>query len=172
MHTLIERAARFAAEAHAGQRRKYTGEPYAEHPFRVAQMVAAVTADPCVVAAALLHDTVEDTPVSDSDIRRLFGDRVADLVAEVTDVSRPEDGNRKTRKALDRDHLARASAEGQTIKLADLIDNSDSILAHDPKFAAVYLREKKELLEVLTQGDAGLYRQARRIVETFEEVES
>jgi len=108
MHTLIERAARFAAEAHAGQRRKYTGEPYAEHPFRVAQMVAAVTADPCVVAAALLHDTVEDTPVSDSDIRRLFGDRVADLVAEVTDVSRPEDGNRKTRKALDRDHLARA----------------------------------------------------------------
>lgn len=68
--------------------------------------------------------------------------------------------------------LGAASAEGQTIKLADLIDNSDSILAHDPKFAAVYLREKKELLEVLTQGDAGLYRQARRIVETFEEVES
>jgi len=168
---IIKRAAKFAADAHKDQRRKYTGESYIVHPVQVASLVAAVVDDPRVVAAALLHDTVEDTPVSDADIRRLFGNRVADMVAEVTDVSRPQDGNRKTRKALDRDHLARASAEAQTIKLADLIDNSDSILAHDLKFAVVYLREKKELLEVLTKGDAGLLQQARRIVETFEEGE-
>lgn len=71
------------------------------------------------------------------------------MVDMLTDVSRPEDGNRAARKKLDREHLAKATPEVKTIKLADLIHNTESIVAHDPKFAEVYLEEKRALLSVL-----------------------
>jgi hypothetical protein len=74
------------------------------------------------------------------------------------------DGNRAVRKAIDREHLAKASPAAKTIKLADLISNSRSILQHDPKFAAVYLAEKRLLLEVLKDGDPTLWSQAYAIV--------
>ena len=83
----------------------------------------------------------------------------------LTDVSRPEDGNRAARKTLDREHIAKASPQAKTIKIADLIDNSRSIMAHDPQFARVYLAEKRLLLDVLTEGDPTLYAMARRIVD-------
>jgi hypothetical protein len=82
------------------------------------------------------------------------------LVVEVTDVSRPTDGNPAQRKALDRAHLARASEWGQTIKLADLIDTAD-IAAHDPDLAKDYLAEKAALLTVLTKGDKRLRQRAK-----------
>ncbi len=85
---------------------------------------------------------------------------MAFLVLEVTDVSRPEDGNREARKAIDREHLARSSPEGATIKLADLIDNTKSIVAHDKGFARVYLPEMEKLLEVLRHGDPALWQRA------------
>jgi len=125
----------FATAAHGDQKRKYTGEPYIQHPIEVAEIVKTVTDDQDVIAAAILHDVVEDTPVTLGGIRIAFGDRVAGFVAEVTDVSRPQDGNRAKRKAMDRDHLAKASPQGQTIKLADLISNAGSILQYDPDFA-------------------------------------
>jgi hypothetical protein len=84
-------------------------------------------------------------------------------VAALTDISRPNDGDRKIRKAIDRNHLAGASARAQTIKLADLIDNSRSIVERDPDFAKVYLAEKRELLAVLTEGDETLLNRARAI---------
>lgn len=90
-----------------------------------------------------------------------FGAAVAALVIEVTDVSRPSDGNRAARKAKDRDHLAKASPDAQTIKLADLISNTQSIVEHDPAFARVYLAEKEALLDVLTRGNAMLRTYAR-----------
>jgi hypothetical protein len=74
-----------------------------------------------------LHDTVEDTGVELAELRRVFDDDVATLVEWLTDVSRPEDGNRVARKAIDRAHTARAPARAKTVKLADLIDNSRSI---------------------------------------------
>lgn len=158
---------RFAEEAHRGQTRKYTGEPYINHPVIVAQNVKNVGASREAVAAAILHDVVEDTPVTLDEIRTRFGDRVAELVEMVTDVSRPEDGNRRIRKEIDRQHLAQADAEGQTIKLADLIDNSYSIVARDENFAKVYMREKKELLKILTKGDRTLYDRATQIVKDY-----
>lgn len=164
----LQEVDRFAEEAHrsVSQVRKYTGEAYIVHPREVAAMVAAHGADEEVVAAALLHDVVEDTPVTNGTIEARFGARVARLVAEVTDVSTAADGNRAARKSLDRAHLAEASADGQTIKLADLISNSRSILAHDANFARVYLREKALLLDVLTGGDRRLHEMAQKIVAT------
>lgn len=169
MVDLISRADAFAAAAHASidQRRKYTGDPYIVHPRRVAQTVKDTGARDEVIAAALLHDVVEDTPVTLEEIRTEFGKDVAALVEMVTDVSRPEDGNRTLRKAMDRDHLALASAEGQTIKLADLIDNTASITRYDPGFAKVYMREKMELLGVLKEGDTTLRQHASALAEQW-----
>jgi (p)ppGpp synthase/HD superfamily hydrolase len=117
-----------------------------------------------MVAAAWLHDVVEDTGCTYNDIHMGFGTDIATLVGWLTDVSRPEDGNRAVRKARDREHTAAAPAEAQTIKLADLISNTRSIMAHDPKFAVTYLEEKRALLAVMTRGDAGLHARASELV--------
>ena len=115
----------------------------------------------------MLHDTVEDTDVTIDNITDHFGDEVAELVGWLTDVSKPEDGNRAHRKAMDRAHIADAPAEAKTIKLADMIDNSNSITTHDPKFAKVYMVEKAMLLEVLQEGDADLFAWASQIVDDW-----
>jgi len=164
---LVERAYVFAKAAHesVGQRRKYTGEPYVTHPIAVAGIVATVEHTPEMLAAALLHDTVEDTPVTIEDVEREFGSCLSSLVAWLTDISRPEDGNRATRKRLDRDHISQAPAAAQTIKLADLLDNNSNIVEHDPRFAAVYLREKAELLAVLKNGNAVLWMRANAVLQ-------
>ena len=164
--SLEMKARNFAEVAHASinHQRKYTGEPYITHPAAVVDLVRSVPHTEAMLAAAWLHDTVEDTPVTLVDIEREFGAEVADLVESLTDVSRPQDGNRRVRKAIDREHTAQASAEAKTIKLADLIDNSRSILEYDSGFARVYLVEKVALLEVLQEGDNTLLEMAQMIV--------
>lgn len=87
---------------------------------------------------------------------------VGELVDWLTDVSKPEDGNRQVRKELDRQHMARAIPAAKTIKLADLIDNTLTIKARDPQFWRVYRREKLALLEVLREGDRTLWEKAHR----------
>ena len=89
--------------------------------------------------------------------------QVAELVEELTDVSKPGDGNRVRRKQIDRMHLAQASAQAKTVKLADLIDNCKDITRHDPRFAQVYLAEMNSLLDVLQGGNEQLYRRAEKI---------
>lgn len=164
----------FAREAHESinQLRKFSKPgvitPYMVHPLRVSKILMRFTDDEEIIAASLLHDVVEDTPITNDTIRKTFGNRVADLVDEVTDISVPEDGSRATRKGIDRDHLASASPDGKMIKLADLIDNTSDIVKNSPKFAPLYLREKDALLKVL--GDAtsrDLYRIAKRQVDVF-----
>jgi (p)ppGpp synthase/HD superfamily hydrolase len=157
---LIARARAMATRAHASQKRKYSGEPYIVHPEHVASILAETGLPASVVAAAWLHDVIEDCNVTSDEIASEVSPEVAQLVLEVTDISHPGDGNRQTRRRIDRDHLAKASAEGQSIKLADLISNTPSIVENDPDFARVYLREKDELLQVLTRGDRSLYRRA------------
>lgn len=167
MIDIIEKARVFATAAHAAaaQLRKYTNEPYIVHPTEVASIVDNVEGSTHeMVAAAWLHDVVEDTGVTIEVIRAEFGEKVAELVGWLTDVSRPEQGNRATRKAIDRAHTAMASAEAQTIKLADLISNCTSIKEHDEAFAKVYFEEKRLLLEVLTKGDRTLYNHAKALV--------
>ena len=161
----MSEASWFAEQAHGDQKRKYTGEPYFNHLVEVALYVEAANLPSEVVAAAYLHDTLEDTEVTLSELNNRFGFRVADLVLQVTDVSRPHEGNRKFRKALDRAHLAKATPHGASIKLADIISNTRSIVADDPKFAKVYLQEKRELLKVLNpQANLYLRHWAERVV--------
>jgi (p)ppGpp synthase/HD superfamily hydrolase len=157
---LIAAADRFAEQAHAGQVRKYTGEPYIYHPREVAALVREAGGDDRMICAALLHDVVEDCGVSLDHITYLFGMDVSGLVFWLTDVSKRGDGNRAARKLKDREHAAQAPARAQTIKLADLISNTQSITQHDPAFAKVYLAEKRLLLDVLTKGCRVLHARA------------
>lgn len=164
---IVRKAQVYAMAAHAavGQKRKYTGEPYIVHPAEVASIVAGVPGStPDMVAAAWLHDVIEDTGCTYTDIHMAFGADIAELVNWLTDISKPGDGNRALRKRMDREHTAAAPAEAQTIKLADLISNSRSIMQHDPEFAKTYLEEKRMLLEVMTKGDPGLHAQASKYV--------
>jgi len=164
---VVRKAQVYAMAAHAavGQKRKYTGEPYIVHPAEVASIVASVPGStPDMVAAAWLHDVIEDTGCTFTAVHMAFGIDIATLVGWLTDVSKPTDGNRAKRKAIDREHTAQAPAEAQTIKLADLISNSKSIMQYDPDFAVTYLAEKKLLLEVLTKGDPGLHAEASKYV--------
>jgi (p)ppGpp synthase/HD superfamily hydrolase len=163
---LVDDARAFATRHHEAidQRRKYTNEPYIHHPEAVAALVATVPHTAAQIAAAWCHDTVEDTKATLDDVRRELGDEVAVLVEMLTDVSRPEDGNRAARKAIDLAHMAKASPAAKTVKLADLIDNSRTIVTHAPDFARVYIEEKARLLEVLREGDATLHGKASQIV--------
>lgn len=165
----INKALGFATAAHEGQVRKYTGEAYINHPIEVMNIVRTVPHSECMLAAALLHDVVEDCGVELSEIFDIFGSRVAAMVDDLTDESKPEDGNRAVRKEIDRNHTEVALKDSKTIKLADLISNSKSICEHDKDFARVYIKEKDLLLGVLTEGDPTLYAQAQQIVKDAKE---
>lgn len=162
---IVKKAELFATQRHAeiGQVRKYTNEPYINHPAEVVEIVKSVKHTDEMLAAAWLHDTVEDTKTTLDEIKRIFGLIVWQYVKDLTDVSKKSDGNRKTRKAIDREHTSKALPEAKTIKLADLISNSRTIKERDPKFAKVYLAEKRLLLEVLKEGDETLWKQAAEI---------
>ncbi len=161
---LVARARRFAERAHnaINHRRKYSGRPYTEHLERVATRVAQVSDDAAAIAAAWLHDVVEDTPTSHTDIEREFGPHVAHLVHALTDVD-TSFGNRAARKSADRARLSQAPAAAHTVKLADLMDNAADIAANDPSFARVFLREMAAALAVLTKGDPTLLAEAREL---------
>ena len=123
---LVQHADAFAEAAHDAvkQVRKYTGEPYINHPREVRAILKKYATGPVSdeqEAAALLHDTVEDTHATSADIEREFGPAVANLVGWLTDVSKPEDGNRRIRKSADLQHTASAPPEAKSIKLADLM---------------------------------------------------
>jgi (p)ppGpp synthase/HD superfamily hydrolase len=158
-------AMRFATVAHRNQKRKYTGEQYIEHPKNVVNILKTLvdtTITSEMIQAAWLHDVVEDCNIDLSVIKQVFGDTVAELVEMLTDKSKPEDGNRAVRKQIDLEHTAVASADAKTIKLADLIDNSTSIIERDKEFAKIYLNEKSKLLNVLKEGNTKLWEEARR----------
>ena len=164
MSDRILRAVEFAIRAHGDQRRKYTFEPYVMHCLEVARTVTYFGGTEDMVVAAILHDVVEDTTVTPGEIEDSFGHNVAALVVELSDVSRPEDGNRAARKAIDCAHSGKASPAGQTIKVADLISNSKSIVANAPEFAKVYLVEKENILDVMGDANPDIVRLARDIL--------
>lgn len=150
--SIVERAARFAYDKHRQQTRKGSGLPYFVHLVEVAVSLAWASQDREVITAGFLHDVVEDQGVSRQELALLFGTRVARIVDEVTNVAKPEDGNRVARMALEREHLSRASVEAKNLKLADLTSNTRSIVVDQPKFAPVYLEEKRLLLPLLKEG--------------------
>lgn len=169
---IVDRARELATQAHAGQKRKYTGDDYITHPAAVVAILrGAEIDDEATLAAAWLHDTVEDTDVTASDIVERFGVAVTSLVMWLTDCGLSV-GNRATRKAYDRCRLYSAPAAAQTIKCADLIDNTSSIVEHDANFAVVYMREKALLLPLLTKAHEGLRLRAAEIVAAYERTPS
>ncbi|WP_235851129.1 HD domain-containing protein [Paraburkholderia piptadeniae] len=147
-------AMHFARRVHREQKRKYTGAPYFDHLAEVAGIVATVDSSPEAIAVAWLHDCVEDQRVIEVELISLFGGFIAEGVMWLSDL---EVGNRAERKAASRERLARAPGWVQTIKCADLISNTSSIVRHDPKFAVTYLEEKRLLLDVLTKADRRLW---------------
>ena len=113
-----------------------------------------------MITIAWLHDCVEDQGITLQELNDKFGIVITNGVLLLSDL---EEGNRAERKRLSRERLAKAPPEIQTIKYADLISNTSSIVQFDPKFAEVYLEEKRLLLEVMDKGNRELYDFACRL---------
>lgn len=125
-------AVRFAAERHSRQRRKgIDAEPYVNHLIEVADLLARASgpADPQLVMAGVLHDTIEDAGVTLAELEERFGPVVAALVAEVTDDKKLE---KAERKRLQVENAPRLSRRAQAIGLADKISNVRSVLEKPP----------------------------------------
>jgi len=138
-------AARFAAGKHAQQKRKGAGgEPYINHLIEVAELIVSSSdgLDTDLIMAGLLHDTVEDTGATLTELTQRFGSDVAGLVAEVTDDKSLPD---KTRKRLQVETAPHKSARAQTLKLADKISNLRAILVSPP--VGWSLERKREYFE-------------------------
>jgi (p)ppGpp synthase/HD superfamily hydrolase len=155
----LTQVSEFAKAGHESinQRRKYSGEPYHTHVFRVADKVQTHGFCPAVIAAALMHDLIEDVnvyPYNEEGIKEKFGERVCNLVLELTDEftsANYPNINRAGRKKLEADRLSKISFSAKAIKLADLIDNTQDIVANDPGFARKYLQEKEEILHLMVR---------------------
>lgn len=162
---IVEKAQLFAFKSHEFQVRKYTHEPYINHPANVATLVDGTSsADTNMLAAAWLHDVVEDCDIKLDLIEKEFGKDIRYLVEGLTDITSLKDGNRKVRKEIERNRIANCCHRIKTIKLADLIDNTKTIVLFDKEFAKIYLEEKKLLLDVLKEGDEFLYSLAQSIM--------
>lgn len=125
-------AAFFAAQKHTDQRRKgERAEPYINHLAEVAEMLAKCTAgqDADVVAAGFLHDTIEDTDTTYEDLKREFGENIADIVKECTD---DKSLTYEERKRLQIEHATHISPQAKMVKIADKISNLRSLLASPP----------------------------------------
>jgi (p)ppGpp synthase/HD superfamily hydrolase len=164
---ILEKIRDFADQAHGDQLRKYTPERYIVHPVRVMQRLKEITSDTTILASALLHDVLEDTPTTADDIRQfltpLIGKEPAEkttrLVLELTDIyvkSVYPRLNRRERKQKETQRMANVSAEAQTVKYADILDNSLEIVHQDVDFAPVYLKESRQLIQAMTKGNPGL----------------
>lgn len=161
----VHEALLFATHAHMGQVRRYVGTPYVGHPVAVAKLLRYFIHDESMLMAALLHDVVNDCGVSVADVCKIFGDDVAYLVGDVSDVSQGLAGSRHERKAADVRHLAVGSPRAKTIKACDVICNVRTIVQHDRRFAKVYLPEKaQELVALREASDPRAHLLATRMV--------
>lgn len=125
--SILDRAIVFAVNAHQGTERRGKGFPYIVHPMEAVEIVATMTTDQELLAAAVLHDTVEDTDVTLDDIRHEFGERVAKLVEEESDVfidgvSEADSWHERKQAAIDR--LAQASRDAKMVALGDKLSNA------------------------------------------------
>ena len=127
---LLDRAIIFAVRAHAGTERRGKGFPYIVHPVEALAITATMTTDPELLAAAVLHDVVEDTAVTADELRAEFGERVASLVAQESDEMPPgvsEEGSWHQRKRAAIERLSRAPREVKMVALGDKLSNMRAI---------------------------------------------
>lgn len=139
----------FAAKAHQGQKRKKSGDPYIVHPMRVAQMLTlgdtSTIVQPHMVVAAILHDVVEDTEVTQADIYKEF-DYAAAVLVEVLTKDPKQTKGEYVRGVIEH------SLEASLIKVADRLDNlRDAAKAFEPKKLAIYLEGTSDLLMLAKQ---------------------
>jgi myo-inositol-1(or 4)-monophosphatase len=149
---LLDRAIVFAVRAHAGTERRGKGFPYIVHPMEAMAIVSTMTADQELLAAAALHDTVEDTDVTVEDLRAEFGDRVAALVADESDKFEEgvsEEASWHTRKQAAIDRLSRASHDAKMVALGDKLSNMRAIardyaVQGDAFWSLFHVKERSE----------------------------
>jgi guanosine-3',5'-bis(diphosphate) 3'-pyrophosphohydrolase len=157
---------RYAAAAHQQQTRKYSDDSYIVHPERVMKTCQVYLNETAVLCAALLHDVLEDTAITHEDLRVFLisvmdkptAVKTLEIVDELTDKftkSNHPRMNRKLRREKEAQRLALVSAEAQTIKYADIMDNTD-VTQHEPDFARVYLSEARTMLQVMDKGNPDL----------------
>lgn len=174
---ILQEIESFARNAHKGQDRKYEPGPYIIHPIHVMEICSEYTADKNVLAAALLHDVLEDTSVTEEQLNKYLSSVMPSedarlvllYVIELTDVYTKSDfpeWNRRKRKMKEHQRLSVASPGAQTIKYADITDNSRSIVTAETDFAEKYLYEHRSLLKELRQGELRL---RNRAIETVNE---
>jgi len=128
--SLLDRAIIYAVKAHAGIERRGKGFPYIVHPMEAVEIVATMTPDQELLSAAVLHDVVEDTPVTVDDLRAEFGDRIATLVEQESDkfvegVSEADSWHDRKQAAIDR--LAAAPKDAKMVALGDKLSNMRAI---------------------------------------------
>ena len=175
MDTILKKIAAFADKAHGDQKRKYADERYIEHPLRVMRICKSHGYPLPVLAAAILHDVLEDTDTTPGRMREFLStvmnekdtSHTLDLVIELTDVYTKNQYprfNRRRRKSMEASRLEIISAEAQTIKYADIIDNAKEIGSHDNDFAPVFLRECRMLIQKMRNGNANLREEAIEVL--------
>ena len=163
--SIIEEALSFAIEAHKDVHRKFDGTAYIKHPLAVMGIMTEYTQDAQILAACILHDTVEDCEDITLDIiHDRFGEVVASTVFYATEKATKADGSRKVRKEIDRQHYCNGTKHSQNLKVADMLDNIPGIVLCDPKFTPIYLEEKRQLLWSLTKADADLRAKAEYLI--------
>lgn len=176
METILKQVIAFADQAHGDQVRKYADERYIKHPIRVMKTCRRFGYSLPVLAAAILHDVLEDTAVQPEELDRFLltvmdkadGYHTFKLTEELTDVYSKDNYpmmNRRKRKENEIMRLEKVSAEAQTIKYADIIDNAKDIAKNDAEFAPVFLRESRTLLGKMKKGNRELHQKAIEIVE-------
>lgn len=174
-NNILDQVKSFADAAHGDQTRRYTNERYIVHPVRVMETVREYRQDLPVLAAALLHDVLEDTSVGKRELQNFLVKTMREpdayttlrLVEELTDVYIKADYpalNRRARRLKEVERLSGCSPDAQTIKYADIIDNVVDIVHHDNDFALIFIRECKQLLDGLTKGHPKLYERAIQTV--------
>lgn len=169
---IILRAAAVARDAHKGQTRKYSGRPYITHPGRVAAQASTLHrltgATEALVAAAWLHDTVEDTDLTLDDIKESFGEEIASIVHGLTnqfDKAAHPGMNRRQRKQAEVERLSKTSYEVKVLKMLDRIDNLREMAADDEKFLKLYLHESRDLLTALGGADLDIARELQGLID-------
>ncbi len=171
MEPVLEKVKAFAQAAHGDQQRKFAPEPYIAHPLRVMQLCRPYSKGESMLAAALLHDVLEDTETTKEEIQdfllQIMDQKAAmntvRIVDELTDIYTKEncpDWNRQKRKDKEADRLSKVSGDAQTVKYADIIDNSKDIINGGKEFAKKYYLECKTLLNVMDKGNEQLRRLA------------
>lgn len=168
---ILDQIKDYADKAHGDQMRKYAPDRYIVHPERVMKMCKEYTDDISILAAALLHDVLEDTPVSADEMSDYLhtilppaaAKKTLEMVVDLTDVFISADYpglNRRARKMKELERLMKTHPDSQTIKYADIIDNTKEIVVHDRHFAGVFLRECKVILDEVSKGNPDLREKA------------